>query len=91
MHLLITYDMADDKRRNRLAKGLEGYLVRVQESVFEGVIPDQRYESLLRLIETELDQTEDSVRIYRLCQRCVHTMTITGLGTFVSADRDEIV
>lgn len=91
MHLLIAYDIADNRRRNRLAKGLCGFLERVQFSVFEGEIPDQRLEKLLTLIDTEIDPVEDSVRIYRLCKRCELALEIKGLGEFAEAMGDEIV
>lgn len=33
--IVVCYDVADDRRRRRLVRVLEGYGVRVQESVFE--------------------------------------------------------
>ena len=36
MHLIVTYDIIDDRNRTKLAKALEGFLNRVQKSIFEG-------------------------------------------------------
>lgn len=91
MHVIVAYDIPVDRRRNRLSRGLEGFLVRVQKSVFEGELPDQRLEALYELIDTEIDPDEDSVRIYRLCRRCVGSVEVLGLGTQILADGDEIV
>lgn len=91
MHLIVAYDVPDNTRRTRLAKGLEGFLVRVQKSVFEGEIPTQRLEALYHLIETETDLSVDSVRIYRLCRRCVSSVDVLGLGSYIGNEGDEIV
>lgn len=91
MHLLVSYDLRDDRRRTRLAKGLSGFLTRVQMSVFEGELPDQRLEDLLSLIDSEIDPSEDSVRIYRLCRRCVTALEIKGQGLAIGPEGDEIV
>jgi CRISPR-associated protein Cas2 len=42
MFYLICYDIADDRRRDRVSRFLEGYGLRIQKSVFECVLtPDQ--------------------------------------------------
>jgi CRISPR-associated protein Cas2 len=64
MTLLITYDIADTKRRNKIATLLEGYGVRVNYSVFEVRIEPAR----LRRLENRLMALagkHDSIRIYR--------------------------
>lgn len=91
MHILLTYDIISDRRRTRLAKALCGYLNRVQKSVFEGEIPDTRLEKLYSAIERHINPNEDSVRVYRLCQRCVVAVDIMGTGEFIEKDQDEIV
>ena len=71
MELLITYDVgtvdpAGQRRLRRVAKACEGVGHRVQKSVFEVVCdpaqPLQLEADLLKII----DQSYDSVRIYRL-------------------------
>ena len=62
-HLLVSYDVVDNRKRLQLSKYLKGYLERVQKSVFEGVIPDRKLEALKQGIEARINREEDSVRI----------------------------
>lgn len=64
---VIAYDVADDRRRERLSLLLSGYGPRVQLSVFEATLTrasDER--ELRRSIREIIDPEEDQVRIYRL-------------------------
>ena len=51
---IVSYDIASDRLRNRIARTLEGYGRRVQYSVFECELSEKRYkelyEKLLKLI-----------------------------------------
>lgn len=67
MHILITYDIANTKRRTKVATLLEGYGVRVNYSVFELDIAKRQIAPLLQQIEGLAD-TKDSVRIYSFNQ-----------------------
>jgi len=91
IHILLSYDIVDDRRRTRLAKGLLNYLDRVQKSVFEGLVATRSLEALYTLIEKEIDPELDSVRIYRLCQRCQVAIEVLGLGHFIEEEGDEII
>jgi CRISPR-associated protein Cas2 len=90
-HLVVSYDVVDDRKRLRLAKFLKGYLERVQKSVFEGVIADRRLENLKRGIEGKIDRAEDSVRIYTICERCVSAVEIIGTGVYVEREDEDVV
>ena len=90
-HVLVSYDVVDDRKRLRLARFLKGYLERVQKSVFEGVIADRRLETLKRGIEKEIDREEDSVRIYTLCDRCVSSVEIIGTGVYIEREDEDVV
>lgn len=64
---VITYDIADDRRRERLSLFLSGYGPRVQLSVFEAALARATdEEDLRRGIRALIDPEEDQVRIYRL-------------------------
>lgn len=64
---VIAYDIADDRRRERLSLLLSGYGPRVQLSVFEATLTRASEESELRKgIRDIIDPEEDQVRIYRL-------------------------
>lgn len=64
MLTLVVYDIADNRRRTRLAKFLEGYGRRVQESVFECFLSLDEMKRLHRQIERRVKADEDNVRFY---------------------------
>ncbi len=64
--VLIIYDIVDNKRRNRMAKLLEGYGVRVQKSAFEARLTKKRYAAMLSCAEKIIDAETDSLRTYLL-------------------------
>jgi CRISPR-associated protein Cas2 len=90
-HLVVSYDIVDDARRARVAKFLRGYLIRVQKSVFEGEIEDNRYEPLKEGVEKRVDLAEDTVRFYTLCARCHPLTEIQGTGVFIERDDDDLL
>lgn len=90
-HLVVSYDVVDDRTRARLAKFLRGYLDRVQKSVFEGEIAERRLEPLRRGIERIIDRSEDSVRLYMLCERCVSAVEVVGTGVYVEGGDVDVV
>jgi CRISPR-associated protein Cas2 len=79
MFLLISYDIENDKTRNRVAKTLEDHGTRVQFSVFECNLTDAQYAALKKKL-AKLIKPEDSIRYYRLCQECVKNVEIVGEG-----------
>lgn len=68
---VIVYDVSRDKRRNKVATILEGYGERVQYSVFECLLEGEQFEALWQEIRAVVEESEDSVRAYRLCAACV--------------------
>ena len=80
MYVVVAYDIADDKRRRRLADRLIDFLPRVQMSVFEGEIPAGRLPELRETILDQIDPEEDAVRIYRLCRGCARVTESLGRG-----------
>jgi CRISPR-associated protein Cas2 len=67
MLTIISYDIVDDRRRARLAKALKDFGVRVQYSVFECRLEVSQLEILDRRVRRVVDDSKDSVRIYRVC------------------------
>ena len=84
---VICYDIADNRRRNRVANVLLGYGERVQESVFECHLDN----SLLRRLQAELlplvDPDADRLRYYPLCGKDVALVAWRGKG---GVPRDQI-
>ncbi|WP_296865631.1 CRISPR-associated endonuclease Cas2 [Thermosyntropha sp.] len=64
--VLIIYDISEDKKRNRLAKMLSNFGVRVQKSAFEAWLNQKQYDKLImRLDKIEYDEN-DYLRVYKL-------------------------
>lgn len=92
MYLVICYDIVENRRRARVARQLLGYLTRVQKSVFEGPLEEDRLEPLRRMLLEEIDPVTDTVRIFHLCGRCIPATEVMGTGTFLDVDEaDEVV
>jgi CRISPR-associated protein Cas2 len=90
MLIVVSYDLPNDRRRTHLANALEDFGVRVQYSVFECLLAPDQVERLRDRMAKLIDPSEDSVRIYRLCQDCVEKIEILGLGK-VTEDPDVYV
>lgn len=69
-HYIISYDITDDKRRNKIHKVLCDYAVPVQYSVFEARLSEEDYVMLRHKLSRLLQKDEDSVIFYKQCARC---------------------
>ena len=45
---VVSYDITSDRRRNKIAKTLEGYGTRIQYSVFECRLTEKKYKEMYR-------------------------------------------
>jgi CRISPR-associated protein Cas2 len=75
---LIAYDIPNDKRRTKVHKLLSGFGKWTQFSVFECFLTDKEWIDLQHKLETLTAPHEDSIRIYRLCTRCVEMVQTIG-------------
>lgn len=75
MFIAICYDVPDNRRRNRIAKILEGFGSRVQESVFECDITLKQLERLKSRLNKVI-KGKDNIRIYYLCRECIGRVEI---------------
>lgn len=80
MITVITYDIADPHRLSRLCRFLKEYGIRSQRSVFECRLSRDELETIRKYCKTRLDLEEDSVRIYRICDRCMTRAFVQGQG-----------
>ena len=85
MHILVIYDISDNRKRRRAVKLLNGCGTRVQESAFECVISDTKASSLEKKISALIDET-DSVRIYRLSSHAKISVYGTSPGEIFSSN-----
>lgn len=84
MITLITYDITDPKRLVRLNKFLKEFGLNTQKSVFECDIDEQALKQIRVYCRDNLDIATDSVRIYKICNRCINKVVISGLGIKVT-------
>lgn len=75
---VITYDIACNRRRQKVSDLLEGYGRRVQESVFECVLSRIKYRELQQKLKRHINDTEDSVRFYPLSSHTRNKISIWG-------------
>ncbi len=94
MTYLLVYDIEDDPLRSRIAKILEGYGLRVQESVFECGLRPEELETLEGRLLRELRQAQagdrriGNIRIYRVCADCLGASR--GIGSIVSSPAGQL-
>ena len=78
LNILVSYDITDDRRRNRLVKVLKDYGSRVQYSVFELQVKPLQLGELQERIESIININEDNVRYYTLCASCIKKVIVQG-------------
>jgi CRISPR-associated protein Cas2 len=83
MEILVAYDVATDdaegkRRLRRVAEVCQTFGQRVQKSVFECILNEAGFEILKHRLIAELEQTKDSVRIYRLTEPRVEHLYLIG-------------
>jgi len=79
MRYLITYDIADDQRREDIATLLSGYGPRVQLSVFECDLRSRQEAAGLRAKLRELiSPVEDQIRSYPLDEQAIKATIVLG-------------
>jgi CRISPR-associated protein Cas2 len=71
MHVVITYDIGEDKRRTKIHKMLKSYGQWMQFSVFECTdLTEAQYAKLRSRLAKMIKPETDSVRFYFLCACC---------------------
>jgi CRISPR-associated protein Cas2 len=88
MNILVCYDVntltaAGRKRLRRVARCCQDYGQRVQFSVFECTVNEMRLERLRRRLLKEIDDKEDSLRIYFLGPKREGVVESHGRDTYV--------
>jgi CRISPR-associated protein Cas2 len=77
---IVSYDIPNDRKRTRVAKTMLDFGTRVQYSVFECIInEDKLLEKMVARLGAMVSD-EDSVRIYALCSKCEKVVKVLGGG-----------
>lgn len=92
MLIIVTYDVSTEtpagrKRLRRVAKICERMGQRVQKSVFECSVDQRQFEELERKLLSEINETEDNLRLYRLIEPA--RLHVKEYGKFRAVDFNE--
>jgi CRISPR-associated protein Cas2 len=79
MFYLVCYDIVSDSRRNKVAKLLESYGLRVQKSVFECVLDENQYTTLSKYLVRLVNKREDQVRFYPMSAHTRCKVAVVGI------------
>ena len=78
-HIVVVYDIVDDKSRRIVGEVLEGFGRRVNRSVFEIQVKNAKTRHKIEhALAHEIDPKVDSVRLYTVCANCMQTSTVLG-------------
>lgn len=88
---VISYDIPDDGVRQKVAEVLKNYgLIRIQYSVFNGLLPKAKMKDLLRELEDILRDDVGDIAIFELCESCQkHTTTIYSVPDEQPPEKEE--
>ncbi len=89
-HVVVSYDIVNDRRRNKVCKELKNYGEHIQYSVFECLLRPKDLDQMARKLAALIDENEDSVRIFLLCEGCRGRARVLGTGKVVE-DPDVLV
>jgi len=89
MLIIVTYAVSTEtaagrRRLRRVAKACEAMGQRVQKSVFECQVNEMQFEQLERTLLTEINESEDNLRFYRITEPV--EVRVKQFGTFRSID-----
>ncbi len=91
MRYVVCYDIADDRRRRRVADLLDAHGDRLQESVFEIFAARELIEKCLEMLEAIMDFQEDRLAIYSLCASCNRNAVYLGVSSDIPRTGEEEV
>lgn len=81
MHILVIYDITDDKTRNKVAEACKDYgLTRIQYSAFEGNANRNRRQELTQRLRRTLGRQQGNIQVIPLCERDLRLRTIIGIS-----------
>jgi CRISPR-associated protein Cas2 len=78
MLIVVSYDIPDNKRREKLRKSLLRFGNPVQYSVFECDLTRRQFEAMERTIRGIMSRDEDNVRCYLFCATCAENAEVFG-------------
>lgn len=89
-YMVISYDISDDRKRNKVANILEDYGKRVQYSVFECRLDEKTLAELIDKLKP-FPERNDSIRVYQICEACLKRVILLGKGKMAEEPRFFVV
>ena len=80
MYVLVSYDIVENKTRNRVMEFLKNFGERIQLSVFECDLEEPRYRKMKDGLDKLIGKKTDRVRLYPLCRGCLDSVIVCGFG-----------
>ena len=80
MQYWVCYDIADDRRRQRLSDVLLDFGTRVEESVFQCRLEAPLAEEMLARVRRAIEEHTDKVHVLALCDACGSRITTYGIA-----------
>ncbi len=91
MLVWFVYDIVEDKPRRKISdKAIELGLQRVQKSVFLGNVEENVADELLIFSEDWIDEEEDSVYMFPMCQEDFKKIELLGQAFDKAMANDEV-
>lgn len=78
MIYIIAYDIADNKRRLRVAKTLESWGYRIQESVFQLRLATATLARVRSSLAALISEGDEVIHIYPICSSCTDRADVLG-------------
>ena len=78
MQYVICYDIADDRRRDRVSNTLLDFGPKVQESVHWATLDEELAERMVERLKGLIDEAADRVHVFALCAACASKMVTMG-------------
>lgn len=88
---VVAYDIACPRRLRRVAEVCQDYGVRVQKSVFECWLDDDRFESFWRRLQLTIKSQEDQILAYTLDAAAARRRRVAGNLAVLSEKRSHYV
>ena len=89
---VVSYDISETKRRNKVFKLLKNYGTHKQYSVFECEQSKDRFRKLYgELFELMLGEVEGNIRIYDLCQNCCEHIKVIGITSEKDDNHEDVI
>ena len=78
MIYIVAYDIANNRRRLKVAKILESWGYRIQESVFQLRLDTDSLARVRHVLTSPITDAEDVIHIYPICASCADRADILG-------------